>query len=169
MTLPVSEQMRIFLTMLLTGAAGGVLFDFFRAVRRAMGYDKKITDALDILFWIIFTAAMFAINFDINNGRLRWYEFFAAGLGAIVYFFTVSPLVRTVLLWIVTLIIKIIILFCKIILTPLLFLYKIIMRLCRFTARKAKRPCRGLNRIFRNFYIRILRKIKKAFLFWKKT
>ena len=169
MTLSVSEQMKIFLVMLLTGAASGLLFDFFRAIRRVFGYEKRITGTLDLIFWIICAAGVFSVSYYVNNADFRWYEFFAVAAGAVIYFFALSAVFLAVMTWIVRILMKIFLLFLKILLTPLRFLYKIFKGIYGFVSKKAAGPKRKAAQFLKRLLRYQKKQIKKVFLFWKKT
>lgn len=120
-------EIRIFLSFFISGAVCGMVFDFFRALRRNFSLSFVWVLITDSLFWIITTAISAFCVFYLNDGLLRSFVVVSFFIGVILYFFTVSALVLTAFLKIITIISQIIKLFFKILLTPLKFSYKIIL------------------------------------------
>ena len=79
-----------------------------------------------------FLPASWPVIFYTNGGRVRWFEFFGAVLGAVFYFLTLGRLFRLVIRRIIEIFSKIFIFFCKILLTPARFMYNILYRTILF-------------------------------------
>ncbi len=73
----------------MTGGGLGLLYDFFRAMRRRI----KLTALLDILFWICAAAVLFMLGLGPGPGGVRLFMLIAAGFGAGLYFFILSSVV----------------------------------------------------------------------------
>lgn len=92
----VVEQVYIFLSSVLIGAIMGVIFDFFRALRRN-GKTKNIVVYLqDIIFWIIVAIIIITSSFFLNNGELRGYMLIGYLLGALLYMLILSNYIKSI-------------------------------------------------------------------------
>ena len=86
------NQAYLFLVFSLTGVIIGILFDFFRILRRTIKTSNFITYIEDILFWIL---TGFLILYNIwyfNNGEIRIYIFLGIILGVLIYMLTLSSI-----------------------------------------------------------------------------
>ena len=84
------NQAYLFLVFSLTGIAIGVLFDFFRILRRTIKTSNIITYIEDVLFWIL-TGLLILYNiWFFNNGEIRIYIFIGLIFGFIMYLLTIS-------------------------------------------------------------------------------
>lgn len=128
MEFSVAQEVYVFFISVLSGVFIGIIYDLLRVVRRCSKPSAAITDVEDILFWAIAIAIMFFAVYFANNGKIRWYQFFGAILGQILHFFTLSKPICFLLQKIIEIFSKIFIFFCKILLTPLLFMYNIIYK-----------------------------------------
>ena len=89
----VQNQAYLFLVFSLTGVAIGVLFDFFRILRRTIKTANIITYIEDILFWVL-TGILILYNiWYFNNGEIRVYMFLGIILGVLIYMSTLSNIV----------------------------------------------------------------------------
>ncbi|MCL2753866.1 MAG: spore cortex biosynthesis protein YabQ [Defluviitaleaceae bacterium] len=86
-----SSQAGIFLTLTLCGFLLGLLYDFFRIVRRVLKISKIWTAIQDIFYWGIAICFVFVVLMFTNFGQIRGFVFLAAVLGVLVYFLSVSP------------------------------------------------------------------------------
>ena len=92
----VVEQVYIFLSSVLIGAIMGVIFDFFRALRRN-GKTKNIVVYLqDIIFLIIVAIIIITSSFFLNNGELRGYMLIGYLLGALLYMLILSNYIKSI-------------------------------------------------------------------------
>lgn len=91
----VAEQVYIFLSTLLIGAIMGVIFDFFRALRRKGNTKNIIVYLQDIVFWLIVAIIIITSSFILNNGELRGYMLIGYLLGALLYMLTLSSYIKS--------------------------------------------------------------------------
>ncbi len=126
---PVSHEAIVFAVMAIGGVVFGVLFDVMRAVRCGFGAGKLITNITDALFITASGVAVVYLLIRFNDGILRMYEFAGIFLGGFLYFFTVSTFIRRIFDAIFKILSKFIQLIFKIVLTPTIFLYKILLGL----------------------------------------
>ncbi len=101
------NQAYLFLVFSLTGVAIGILFDFFRILRRSIKTSNIITYIEDILFWIL-TGLLILYNiWYFNNGEIRIYMFLGIILGVLIYMTTLSSIFVRIFTKILSSIIKI--------------------------------------------------------------
>ena len=86
------NQAYLFLVFSLTGVIIGILFDFFRILRRTFKTSNFITYLEDVLFWIL-TGVLILYNiWYFNNGEIRIYMFLGIILGILIYMLTLSSI-----------------------------------------------------------------------------
>ncbi len=125
----------MFAMLFLGGIASGVLWDLFLPLRRRCGRKRLTVGIADFLLWLVWAAGIFVLNLTVNNGQVRWFAFCALLLGSVVYFLTISRLLRPIFMWLFVVVEKIVRLILKIVLTILAFLYKIISYIIVFIQR----------------------------------
>ena len=87
------NQAYLFLVFSLTGVIIGILFDFFRILRRTIKTSNIITYIEDVLFWIL-TGLLILYNiWYFNNGEIRIFMFLGIILGVLIYMSTLSKIV----------------------------------------------------------------------------
>lgn len=86
------NQAYLFLVFSLTGVIIGILFDFFRILRRTIKTSNFITYVEDILFWILTGFLILYSIWYFNNGEIRIYMFLGIILGVLIYMLTLSSI-----------------------------------------------------------------------------
>ena len=87
------NQAYLFLVFSLTGVAIGILFDFFRILRRTFKTSNIITYIEDVLYWIL-TGLLILYNiWYFNNGEIRIYMFLGIIMGILIYMCTLSSII----------------------------------------------------------------------------
>lgn len=99
----VAEQVYIFLGTVLVGAIMGVIFDFFRALRRNGDTRNMIVYFQDIVFWLIVAVIIITSSFLLNHGELRGYMLIGYVLGAFLYLLLFSRFVKAVFIFLMDL------------------------------------------------------------------
>jgi len=148
-----SEQARVFLTLVLVGMGAGLVYDFIRVFRRLMRHSVFLVQAEDLIFWLIFTLGVMMVLLWESNGVLRVFSVAAPIIGMVLYFgvfsnFFMKPAVA-VTLFIKRIIMVIVHIFC----IPLVLIGK----LCVLPAKKIKKCLYKFNKIVK----KLLKKIKK--------
>ena len=101
------NQAYLFIVFSLTGVIIGLLFDFFRILRRSFKTSNIITYFEDVLFWIL-TGALILYNiWYFNNGEIRIYMFLGIIMGGLIYMFTLSNIIISLLSKILISIVKV--------------------------------------------------------------
>lgn len=86
------NQAYLFLVFTLTGVTIGVLFDFFRILRRTIKTSNIITYIEDVLFWILTGLLVLYNIWYFNSGEIRIYMFLGIILGVLIYMSTLSDI-----------------------------------------------------------------------------
>ena len=89
----VTNQAYLFLIFIANGIVIGIIFDFFRILRKTFKTSDFITYLEDLLFWILTGIIILYSIFTFNNGEIRLYMFLAIGIGVITYILLFSSYV----------------------------------------------------------------------------
>jgi len=92
-TLP---QSQIFILFLIIGIFIGILFDFFRAIRKTFKISDFITYIQDIVFMAIVGIIIVNNLLILNNGNLRFFIIVAIIFGITIYYLSISKLFFTI-------------------------------------------------------------------------
>ena len=141
------NQAYIFMAFSIVGVTIGILFDFFRIIRKTIKTNDFFTYIEDILFWILTGIIIIFSMYYFCDGELRFFMVIGIILGTIMYLLTISRYVIIISLFFLNIIKKIII-------NPI---YAII----RFFKKKILRHIFIICINFRKNFIRILKKYKR--------
>ena len=125
----INTQVYLFLIFIINGFIIGLLFDFFRILRKAIKTSDFITYIEDTLFWILTGFIILYSIFTYNNGEIRLFMFLAILIGILVYILFVSKYILRISLAIINFIKKIFRTIFHIIKIPLTILAKFIKKL----------------------------------------
>lgn len=89
----VQDQTYLFLVFSLTGIMIGLLFDFFRVLRKSFKTTDLITCIEDIIFWILAGILILYNIWYFNNGEIRLFIILGIIMGTIIYILTLSNIV----------------------------------------------------------------------------
>ena len=96
----VENQAYLFLVFTLTGIIIGLLFDFFRALRKSIKTVDFVTYIEDILFWTM-TGILILYNiWYFNNGEIRIYMFLGIIMGVLIYSLILSSIFTKIITFI---------------------------------------------------------------------
>ena len=98
------NQAQLFLIFIITGIMIGILFDFFRILRKSFKTNDLVTYFEDFIFWILTGFCILYTIFTFNNGEIRLYMFLAIAIGIIVYMIIFSSYVIKINVYIIKLI-----------------------------------------------------------------
>lgn len=84
----IAAEAMLFLTSCLLGAALGVVYDFFRAVRLLFPPGAALAFAEDGLFFAVVGVAEFVFFLNHTYGQLRGFLLIGQGLGFLIYYLT---------------------------------------------------------------------------------
>lgn len=162
-------QLELFFIFIINGFGIGLLFDFFRILRKTIKTADFITYIEDILFWILTGFIILYSVFKYNDGEIRIFMFLAIIIGILLYLTLISKYLLIISTTIINLIKNILIKMFKIIKIPFTILIRtikkiflnpisfIIIKMKKYTSKKIK-----------NFY-NILKKMKMSNKFVKNT
>ena len=122
------NQAYLFLVFTINGIFIGLLFDFFRILRKSFKTINLITYIEDILFWVLTGLSIIFSMYYFSGGNLRFFMFLGLFFGIIMYILTLSKLIIKISIFIISIIKKTIKIIVKILITPLKFFYKILDR-----------------------------------------
>ena len=121
----VTNQAYLFLIFILNGLIIGILFDFFRILRKSFKTSDIVTYIEDLLFWILAGIIILYSIFTFNNGEIRLFMFLAIVMGVIIYMFLFSSYVIRVNVAIIKFLKNITIKIFSFLSMPFKFIYKI--------------------------------------------
>ena len=122
-------QLQLFSIFLINGLLIGLLFDFFRILRKAIKTADFITYVEDALFWILTGFIILYSIFTYNNGEIRLFMFFAIILGILIYLIFISKIILSISLNIINIVKKIFSIVFHIIKIPFQFFMKLLRKL----------------------------------------
>lgn len=114
----ITNQAYLFLIFIIDGIIIGLLFDFFRILRKTIKTSDIITYIQDALFWILTGIIILYTTFTFNDGEIRIYMFIAILLGVICYITLISSYIIKINVKIVNIIKNIIIKIFSTIIVP---------------------------------------------------
>lgn len=137
-------QAYVFLIYILTGILIGVFFDIFRIFRRSFRTPDFITCLQDILFWIFTGLFLLYVIFEFNNGELRWYIFLGVALGIVIYILMFSKYFIKINVTVITFVKNVVVKILKVLLIPLNWIKKLIMKPVSFICINIRKNCKDL-------------------------
>lgn len=161
------NQAQLFLIFIITGIMIGILFDFFRILRKSFKTNDLVTYFEDFIFWILTGFCILYTIFTFNNGEIRLYMFLAITIGIIVYMIIFSSYVIKINVYIIKLIKQIIEKIISIIKIPFKLIYTILRKLL---LKPVSFIIINVKKISTNLYkkpIKISNKIKNKEGIWK--
>lgn len=125
----ITNQAYLFLIFVFNGIIIGILFDFFRILRKSFSGRDIITYIEDILFWILTGIILLYSFFTFNNGEIRLFMFLGVILGCIFYMITISKYFIKINVAIITVLKKIIYQIVKVLTLPFQFIFKMLKKI----------------------------------------
>lgn len=125
----ITNQTNLFLIFTINGIIIGLLFDFFRILRKSFKTKDFVTYIEDILFWILTGFTILYSIFTFNNGEIRLFLFLGIILGIILYMLFLSNYVIKINVSIINCIKNIVIKIFRIIIKPFEYIYKLIRKI----------------------------------------
>lgn len=136
-----SGESASFLWSLVCGVMSMLLWDILFGVRQTVKCGIAANILLDTIWWSVGAMAFAWCLWSTNDLALRGFNIFALVLSGVLYHITVSRYIKRLNCIIFNIFFKIIKFILKILLTPAVFLYKILVRpfknLCKKNAQKS--------------------------------
>ena len=123
MSVNISNELYIFFVSFVCGIICSAIFSFFRTIRIRYRQSTCLVGLWDIMFWLASCVLCYGALYHAADGRLRLYEFIALGVGGFLYFLVFERVFNILFVNFFGFVEFIF----KILLTPALFLYKIIL------------------------------------------
>lgn len=125
----IENQAYLFGIFIINGILIGLLFDFFRILRKSFKTNDFITYLEDILFWILAGIILLYSIFIFNNGEIRLFMFLAVLLGIIIYIMSISSYIIKLNVRIINCFKKILIKIFNIMSIPFTYIIKILRKI----------------------------------------
>ena len=158
----IENQINIFFVFVVNGLIIGVLFDFFRILRKSFLTKDVITYLQDIIFWILTGILILYSVFVFSNGEIRLFMVVALLLGITTYMLCISK-------YIININVKIILFFKRIFSKIIELLLIPINALKRLVTKIFIRPISFIVINIQRFSTNILEKFEKILKKSKKT
>lgn len=117
----IGNQAYLFLIFVINGIVIGLLFDFFRILRRSFKTSDLVTYIEDVLFWILTGLILLYTIFAFANGEIRLFMFLGVFFGCLIYMLLLSKYFININVKIILFIKKIILKLISIIIIPIKF------------------------------------------------
>ena len=127
----VVNQTYLFFIFIANGVIIGLLFDFFRILRKSFKTNDIVTYIQDILFWILTGIILLYSIFTFNNGEIRLFMILAVFIGIIIYMLFLSSYIIKVNVTIILFLKKVIGKTIKIIIFPFMYIIKLTKKIFR--------------------------------------
>ena len=129
----INNQALLFIIFSLNGVTIGLLFDFFRILRKSFKTSNLITYFQDILFWVLTGIIIIIFMYNFSNGSIRLFMFIGLILGLLLYLLTISKFIIKLFVIIINSCKKIVLTIFRLISIPFTlmnnFLNKIVFRI----------------------------------------
>ena len=125
----INNQAELFLVFIINGIIIGILFDFFRILRKSFKTSDFTTYIEDILFWILTGFSILFTLFKFNNGEIRLYMFFAIVIGVLLYMLIFSSYIIKINVSIIVFLKKIVKKILYYVFMHILFLLKVLKKI----------------------------------------
>lgn len=120
----VNNQAYLFIIFALNGVLIGILFDFFRILRKTFKTRDFVTYIEDIIFWIITGISILYSMCVFCDGELRFFMILGIAMGITIYITTISKYVIKISVYIINAIKGLIKKIVQIIIYPIILIYK---------------------------------------------
>ena len=97
----INNQAFLFLVFLLNGAFIGLIFDFFRILRKSFKTTNIITYIQDILFWILTGISIIFCMYKFSDGEIRFFMLLGIILGFSLYLLMFSSFIIQICVFII--------------------------------------------------------------------
>ena len=133
------NQAYLFLIFILNGIFIGIIFDFFRILRRSFNTPNPVTYIEDVLFWTISAFSVLYTLFIFNNGAIRGYIFVGLLLGIILYMLFFSKTIMNISVKIILFFKEVIGKILKVVITPIKAVFKTIKKILSIFEKNASK------------------------------
>ncbi|NLY11126.1 MAG: spore cortex biosynthesis protein YabQ [Firmicutes bacterium] len=93
-------QLYAFAITILAGLSIGIIFDFYRLIRKVLRPGIISTAIMDLIFWLVISPLTIIYILLANWGELRFYVFLGISLGLVFYFLALSRPIISMVMWV---------------------------------------------------------------------
>ena len=97
----INNQAVLFLIFSLNGVIIGLIFDFFRILRKSFKTSNLMTYIQDIIFWIVTGISVIIFMYSFSDGTIRFYMFLGLMFGFIIYILAISQYIIKIFVYII--------------------------------------------------------------------
>ena len=151
------NQVYLFFIFIANGVIIGILFDFFRILRKSFKTSDIVTYFEDLLFWILTGFSILYFIFVFNNGEIRLFMFLGIAVGITLYMLIFSSFFIKINVTILTFLKKVVTKIIEILLIPFKFIKKLFFKPISFIFINIRKSSTNLY----NNFIKITKKHKK--------
>ena len=151
------NQVYLFFIFIANGVIIGILFDFFRILRKSFKTSDIVTYFEDLLFWILTGFSILYFIFVFNNGEIRLFMFLGIAVGITLYMLIFSSFFIKINVTILTFLKKVVTKIIEILLIPFKFIKKLFFKPISFIFINIRKSSTNLY----NNFIKITKKNKK--------
>ena len=152
----IMNQVYLFFIFIANGVLIGILFDFFRILRKSFKTSDIVTYIEDFLFWILTGFSILYFMFVFNNGEIRLFMFLGIAVGITLYMLIFSSFLIKINVTIITFLKKVISKIIGIILIPFKFIKRLFFKPISFIFINIRKSSTNLY----NNFIKITKKNK---------
>lgn len=125
----ITNQAYIFIIFVMVGIIVGIIFDFFRILRKSFKTKDFVTYIEDIVFCILTGLILLYSIFKFNSGEIRIYMFLGVLIGCSLYMLTISKYFIKINVFILTTLTNILKKIISILYIPFKYLKKILTKI----------------------------------------
>ena len=89
----IGREAIFFVSAIGVGVGLGLVYDFFRILRRVIRHGDVWVGLEDVIFWVMSTIVVFLLLYEKNDGMLRAFAFLGIWVGIIIYYLLFSGFV----------------------------------------------------------------------------
>ena len=146
----ITNQAYLFLIFVINGVIIGILFDFFRILRKSFKTPDFVTYIEDVIFWILTGLLTLYSIFVFNNGEIRFFMFLGIFIGIALYMLLCSTYIIKFSVFIINKTKKIILKIFNIIAYPINLIYKILKKVFINVKNMTQKTTKIINKTIKN-------------------
>lgn len=146
----ITNQAYLFLIFVINGVIIGILFDFFRILRKSFKTPDFVTYIEDVIFWILTGLLTLYSIFVFNNGEIRFFMFLGIFIGVALYMLLCSTYIIKFSVFIINKTKKIILKIFNIIAYPIKLIYRILKKVFINVKNMTQKTTKIINKTIKN-------------------
>lgn len=146
----ITNQAYLFLIFVINGVIIGILFDFFRILRKSFKTPDFVTYIEDVIFWILTGLLTLYSIFVFNNGEIRFFMFLGIFIGIALYMLLCSTYIIKFSVFIINKTKKIILKIFNIIAYPIKLIYRILKKVFINVKNMTQKTTKIINKTIKN-------------------